>query len=258
MRVGIIRGDLTGPLFMADLEPTSQTNFPTEPAGQTRYVSRPDATVIAAYLAAEGLVASATGLITATLPVGGPLDVSSATITGVAGLGGATAAQVTALADLIAPKFVDSEAAIKSFQVGNLASYRSANFNPDPNRLPAITDGAAIAVVADDGSTPFAAPLPTISGAASATPNAGDVTITGTGLGSSEWNATKVKFTDVSTGHVTVLDQAVIAATLTGGTQGSVAATSIVVPASLIPTIAAGDTVQVLYTSRASNRFTIT
>lgn len=258
MRVGIIRGDLPAPLFMADLEPTSQTNFPTEPAGQTRYVGRPDPTRIAAYLTSQGLTVVVADLIAATLPVGGPLDVSSATITGVAGLGAATATQVTRIADLIAPKFVDSEAAIKSFQVGNLAKFRSASYNPDPNRLPALTAGAAIAVVADDGVTAFTAALPTISGAASSTPNAGDVTITGTGMGSSEWKATKLKFTDIATGRVTVIEQAKLVATLTGGTQGSVSATSIVVPASLIPNIGAGDKVQVLYTSLASNIFTIT
>src|SRR5690349_7144758 len=119
MRVGIIRGDLPGPVFLADLEPTSQTNFPTEPPGQTRYVSRPSVAAITAYLAKQGLSASATALITATVPIGGPVDVSSSTITGVSGLGSATGTQVIALQDLLAPKFVETDVAIKSFQVGN-------------------------------------------------------------------------------------------------------------------------------------------
>src|SRR5512142_1598056 len=41
MRIGIIRGDLPGPIFLADLETVSQRNFPTEPPGQTIYISRP-------------------------------------------------------------------------------------------------------------------------------------------------------------------------------------------------------------------------
>lgn len=258
MRVGIIRGDLPGPLFMADLEPTSQTNFPTEPVGQTRYIGRPDVTRIQEYLDGEGLATDAATLIMATLPVGGPLDVSPATIKGVAGLGAATDEQVTALQNLIAPQFVETDVAIKSFLVGNLSKFLSSSYVPDPSRMPAMTAGAAIEIVADDGVTPFTSPSTAISGAASDSPNAGDVTITGTGLGNSEHNATKVKFTDVSTGAVIVLDQAKLAATLSGGTQGSVSATSIVVPASLIPNITAGDTVQVLYTSFASNIFTIT
>ena len=45
MYVGVIRGDLPGPLFLADLEQTSQTNFPTEPFGQTQYISRPNLTL---------------------------------------------------------------------------------------------------------------------------------------------------------------------------------------------------------------------
>src|SRR5512137_3041210 len=50
MRVGIIRGDMPGPVFLADLEPVSQYNPPTEPRGQERYVSRPNLTSVAAAL----------------------------------------------------------------------------------------------------------------------------------------------------------------------------------------------------------------
>ena len=51
MRVGVIRGDLPGPLFLADLEPTSQTNFPVDPAGQTQYAEYPNSTVLTNFLA---------------------------------------------------------------------------------------------------------------------------------------------------------------------------------------------------------------
>jgi hypothetical protein len=154
MRVAVIRGDLPGPIFIADME--SKVHNPmVGPAGQQRYLSRPDPVRIAAYLTSQSLSASATALITATVPVGGPVDVSSATIKGVSGLSGASATQVTALQDLLAPQFYESQNAKDSFNLGNLKKFRSASFNPDPRRVPAFTNGAAIVVVMDDGVTPF-------------------------------------------------------------------------------------------------------
>lgn len=152
MRVAVIRGDLPGPLFINDLEPTSQAN-PSLEHGQTRYLARPDVTKIAAYLSAQGLAASASALVLATVPVGGPVDVSSGTITGVAGLGAATNTQVAALQDLLAPKFVETTVAKASWTSGNLKKLRSASFTPDPNRF---STGAAVVVVQDDGVTPAA------------------------------------------------------------------------------------------------------
>ncbi len=368
MRVGIIRGDLPGPLFMADLEPTSQTNFPTEPEGQTSYVSRPDLTVVEEALAdapavirgnanitfarvidgtndtlllntdgtgsfttvtiahasyanrttllaainaalvvaglgitaiagttsvrisfqstATGvgttirlsttgggstantalglpngltwLVPSAASAIASFLPVGGPLDVSSATI--LAAVSPVLDAdQVEAIADSIAPRFVDTDVAVKSFQVGNLSQLLSASYNPDVNRLPPISEGAAITVVTDDGSTLFTATLPTISGAVHDVPNTGDITITGTGLGNAEWDATRVKVWDITTGALYVIDQKFIETTVSGGTTGEVSATTIVIPASLLHDLGVADSlVQVQYTSLVSNRFTVT
>jgi hypothetical protein len=119
--------------------------------GQTRYLSRPDVAKIAAYLASQSLAASASALVAATVPVGGPVDVSSATITGVAGLGGASNTQVTALQDLLAPQFVETVVAKKSWEKGNLKKFRNSTFTPDPNRF---VTGAAIVVVQDDGVTP--------------------------------------------------------------------------------------------------------
>ncbi len=153
MRIGVIRADLPNSIFVADLEPTSQVN-PMHDHGQTRYFSRPSAVAVAAYLTAQGLAASATGLITATVPVGGPVDVSPATIRGVSGLGSATNTQVTALQDLLAPRVVETVVAKASWEKGNLKGLRSGTFTPDPNRF---ATGAAIAVVADDGVTLFTA-----------------------------------------------------------------------------------------------------
>lgn len=372
MRVGIIRGDLPGPLFMADLEPTSQTNFPTEPAGQTRYVSRPDVGLVTAamkanagagfsstsdiatpvtinggnqtlrarilasasfsviliptgvYATLAALVAAAnpvlltfgmaleinpvnaarlvlysltfgvgsyieidttgngstfngataakfgagggtftepaaTAFITATLPVAGPLDVRAATIR--TQLGPAlTDAQVKAMADSIAPQFVETDVAVKSFEVGNLHGFLSGTYTPDPTRLPALALGAALTVVQDDGNTLFTAPTPTIAGAVHNAPNTGDITISGSGLGNAEFfNATVVHVTNPTTGAFVRLQQKAIAATLSGGTQGSVTATQIVLPASLLAGLGVvGSKVQVQFTSLASLVFTAT
>ena len=364
MRVGVIRGDIPGPIFLADLESTSQANFPTEPEGQTRYLSRPTAvtvgammsasipaslvstgaitfplvinalnhtlriretgayavltianntyanitTLVAAVNAAIGTlpikaiafsstkiafqttadkgagttlqidsvgngstfntpavlgvggqsktVPTAAAFITTTLPVGGPLNVSAATIRTSLG-GGLTDAQVKAAADAIAPLFVETDVAIKSFLVGDIAKARSASYNPDPNRLPAIVSGPAVTVVEDDGSTLFsvAHTVPTLTNAQFNVPAPGAVTLTGTGLAgfglpNAEDRLTKVKF--LLPVPVTV-DQYFI--TNAGGTCKS---TSIVIPAALVPAgVKAGVKVQVQYTSLVSNQFTL-
>lgn len=370
MRVGIIRGDLPGPLFMADLETHSQTSFPTEPFGQTRYVSRPNTTNLGAALAVipatiasasavtfplaitngnhtlrirtsssgsfvvvtvanssyttmttlvaavtaalvAGSVAATAGtdssgtllllesnalgpgayletdttgngstfntpanfaaggsvvtiptvatVIAATLPVGGPLDVRTATLQGLVGLA-ASATTLTAIADAIAPRFIETDVAIKSFQVGNLSKYLEATFTPDPTRLPAIVQGAAVTVVQDDGNTVFTAGLPNITGAAHNVPNTGDLTITGTGLANIEFfDATTIHITNPTTNAFVRAFQKVINKTVSGGTTGSVTATSIVIPASLLNGLSAvGNKVQLQYTSFVSNVFTIT
>jgi len=362
MRVGVIRGDLPGPVFLGDLEPTSQLDFSIEQVGQTRYVSYPNLTAFGTVLATIPATIASTGAITfpltvsgsndtlrlraaasgaftvatiahasystlttllaavnaalataglaitaqaattanemafattasfgpgaaisldtngngsnadaslgfstsgatftmpaaatilnALLPVGGPLDVSQATIFTNVGAG-LTTAQVKKVADAIAPQFVESNVAIQSFKAGNLHGLLSSSFNPDPNRRPALNSGAAITVVQDDGHTVFSVGLPHISSAASNTPNAGDVTITGTDLGNTEQDLDTIKFTGAVAKSIS---QKLLTHTNTGGTQGSVSATSIVIPASLIPgAVAATSSVQVKYGSFASN-----
>jgi len=370
MRVGVIRGDIPGPLALMDLEPISRYNPPTEPEGQERRVGRPDTTVVGTALGdipagrtgstdisagatvtlgvddnleiklaaaapftsvtvAAGVYASGAALvaavntalatagvdatarlddfvgtflviqsnttgtgsyvevdadppstfngvvgwapgattvpttaavITATLPVGGPLDVSIATLIGTVGSGG-TQAQYDALADSIAPQFIETDVAIKSFQVGMISGFLAPTWNPDPNRLPPFTPGAAIEVVADDGVTPFSAPLTVIGAAASGAPNAGDITITGTNLGHAdpEIDDTTVRVTSADGATSIKLHQYTIRTTLSGGTQGGVAPTTIVIPASLLGGLGvAGSTVIVQFTSFASNLFTVT
>jgi len=370
MRVGVIRGDIPSPIFLADLESTSQANFPTEPEGQTRYLSRPTAITVGAMMAASipaslqsaplvfplainlgvndalklrdsaagayttftipaavyanmtALVAALNALfvtanftaiagspvrlwlqtktkgtgtylqvdsvaggstantplglavggasktvptpaafILATLPVGGPLNVSSANVKLQLG-DGLTPAQVDAAADAIAPQFIETDVAVKSFLVGDIAKARSASFNPDPNRIPAIVSGPAVTVVEDDGSTLFsiANTLPTLLNAQFGVPVPGAVTLTGTGLASfgvpnAEDLLTKVKFIlpSVTTGFVT-LNQYTITATA----GGKVSDTQIIIPAALVPAgVGVGTKVQVQYTSLVSNVFTL-
>jgi hypothetical protein len=140
-----------------------------------------------------------------------------------------------------------------------LAGYRSASFNPDPRRFPALPNGAAVSVVQDDGFTAFTAALTVVTAAAHNSPNTGDITITGTGLGNQEVQSTVVKVYAADMSRSVKLYQKVIQATLTGGTQGIVSATSIVLPASLLSSLGvAGSKVIVQYTSFASNLFTVT
>lgn len=237
MRVAVIRGDLSKALFIADVEPKSQSGASAEPPrGNARYVGRPNATNIQNYLNAQGLAASAATLITATVPVGGPVDVSSATITGVAGLGGATVAQVAALQELLAPQFVETDAVKKSFLFGNLSGFRSASFNPDPRREPALVNGPAIALVQDDGVTPFTVSAPVLTTADKDTPLAGALRLTGTSLAPYGLYS----FTVILTGTgARKLTQAAIVA---GGGSINAGGTQIDIPASLVPGIANGTT----------------
>lgn len=356
MRIGVIRGDMPGPVALMDLEPVSQYNPSIEPEGQELRLGRPNVDAVAAAITSVGVslvgsvdlssgvtinsgnkvlrvksssaasfsvatlveaaysdldsliaavnvallaasvtdivalpdptdtyiaLSSSTGylavdtsgngstfttvagfsttpvssptaaaFITATLPVGGPLDVSGATVRGLVG-DGATDAQVAVLAESVAPYFIETDTVIKSFQVGMIAGFRSASYNPDTRRVPALSNGAAIEVVADDGSTPFTAPLTVISGAVA---SAGAITISGTNLGNSEVESTIVKVTSADGGTSVKLYQAVIVAA-----GGTVSATSIVVPSSVLNGLGVADsTVLVQYTSFASNVFTVT
>lgn len=347
MRVGIIRGDLPGPILLADLEPVSRYNPSSEPRGQERYISRPVTSVVETALSDASFGAGATlaggdisgtlpltingtnddlkvkivsaaafttvsivnaayatltALITAVnvalvgtgvtarenvagnglslesdtygvdsyiendsvaggsigntalgladgvvrtmpaaavfiadcLPVGGPLDVSVVTVKAVGATTNSNALNlipdargtVTGVADAMAPSFVETPVALDSFLVGNMADLLSANFNPDSRRMPPLSNGPAISVVEDDGTTTFALTLPTVSSATLDSPTAGDVTIAGTGLGDPERNETFIRFT----GNVaTVVNQQVLEAA-----GGTVSNTAIVIPASLI------------------------
>lgn len=201
---------------------------------------------------------AASAFITALNPALGTLNVSTSAINAVGAGNNANAltriptsrGTHTALAEAIAPKFTETAVVIESFLYGNIAALKNASFNPDPKRQPpssAPANGAAIAVVADDGSTAFTFTAPTVSSATLNSPTAGAVTIAGTGLGNTDWDDdTAVKFTGAISKKLT---QRQIEAA-----GGSVSYTAIVVPASLIPGATTTTTsVQVRVRQRASS-----
>lgn len=208
---------------------------------------------------------SAADFITASLPVGGPLDVSTATLNGVGAGTNANALTLipvargtqAAVADALAPQVGDTPVAIDSFITGDISQLLNANFNPDPRRVPPLANGAAVEVVQADGSTPFAAAVPVIVSATLDSPGAGDVTIAGTdmaaqGTPNAERDETVVQFIGVGAppGGDLVIPQELIVSN-----GGSVSATAIVIPAALNPYGFAITTTsaQVKYRSHASN-----
>jgi len=203
-------------------------------------------TANAPLLTPDGIIRTmvpAVDLITDCLPVGGPLDVSAATISasGVAATAllsllyiPAARGTHSALANAIAPLIFNTVVAQDSYLGGQIADLLNAGYTPDPNLLPT---GAAVEVVEDDGSTTFATAnaLPVLTSATLDSPGAGDVTIAGTNLAgpgdpTSERKDTVVKFIGDGTpaGGDLVLSQELIEAN-----GGTVTMTSIVIPAVL-------------------------
>jgi hypothetical protein len=194
-------------------------------------------------------IPSAASIITAILPVGGPLDISDENVRSSIG-DGASDAELSAFADSIAPRIIETDAAIKSFQVGMIAGYRSPSYNPDPSRYPRLTPGPAIIVVQDDGVTEFEAPMTNITGAAA---NAGRIMILGTNLGSPEVEETVVQVVSADQRRVLKLHQRVIVKA-----GGSVTPTRIMLPASLLSGLGVSSTrVRVQYTSFTSGLATV-
>jgi hypothetical protein len=174
----------------------------------------------------------------ATPPATGSINVSAANV--LANLGASPAAQ--GAVGIICPHFTETLQVIQSFQVGVMSKFLELTYNPDPTLMPPLTNGPAIQCVQDNGTSAYSAPLPIITAAVHNSPNTGDITITGQSLGNSEYlTATEVRVTGVSPGPglqspYVRLGQHVIQKTLSGGTQGVVTPTSIVIPASLLNT----------------------
>jgi len=86
------------------------------------------------------------------------LDVSETNIGTIGTWGNLTAAAKTALtdavADVVAPSIVETGPALLSFVYGNLSKFSSLTFQPGGTRV-GLPVGPAVAVLEDDGSTPF-------------------------------------------------------------------------------------------------------
>jgi hypothetical protein len=108
--------------------------------------------------ALNGLTVAA--LKTAVYPTAVTINVSSATIlaipTSTFSLMASTdqAALVTAIANIIAPRLVETGFALRSFAYGVISKVASATYQPGGVRI-GLPVGIGAAVVADDGSTPF-------------------------------------------------------------------------------------------------------
>lgn len=190
--------------------------------------------------------------ITALNPVAGVLDVSVATISGVGASTNSSALSLVPtsrgthenLADAIAPQFIETTVAVESFMSGHIFGYLSSSFNPDSRR--GLPSGAAVSAVQDDGVSLFTAPLPNIT----LVVLAGTVTITGVGLGSFDSKETVVQLV---TGQTVIrLDQVRIEQA-----GGSVSATSIVVPASLVSGLTLATLVRVQVRGHVSSQVSI-
>jgi len=99
---------------------------------------------------------------TAVYPTAVTIDVSQATVVGANAdftnlSAGDKTALTAAIAELVAPYFVETGDVLNSFANGKLSVARVATFRPDGDRAGYPT-GIAVAAVADDGSTPFTYP----------------------------------------------------------------------------------------------------
>jgi len=98
-----------------------------------------------------------TALKTAVYPTAVTINVSSAQIIGLSTFASLTTAQKAALtlaiADLVAPQFVETPLAVMSFAKGVISKMRVAAFKPD-----GLVAGIAAAVVEEDGVTVYSYP----------------------------------------------------------------------------------------------------
>src|SRR5690606_10034066 len=60
-------------------------------------------------------------------------------------------ARAQVVANAVAPIYAETDVALESFLVGNIAKYRSSSYDPDPRRA-SVPVGAAVAVLEDDGA----------------------------------------------------------------------------------------------------------
>lgn len=151
--------------LVARISGTNQLTIDTTAGGPDAYVEisagSPSAGALHTVL---GLAAAATSGLTlaawrtAVYPTSSTIDVSTATIAALSTYSllaaGAQAALVDAVADVIAPSLVETGQALLSFAVGSLGKAAAAAFQPGGSRI-GLVAGPALAIVSDDGSTPF-------------------------------------------------------------------------------------------------------
>jgi hypothetical protein len=151
--------------LVARLSGTNQVTIDTIQGGSGAYIAISAASPSAGALhTVLGLAAAATtpvslvALKAVVYPTATSIDVSAATINALGTWGLlSTAAQDAldeAVADLVAPSLVETGPVLLSYVYGNLSKLRSASFQPGGARV-GLPSGPAVAVVENDGSTPF-------------------------------------------------------------------------------------------------------
>ena len=158
MRVAVVRSDIKT-FYLDDVENSSQRNFSSEPKGQSRYFHKPTDAELTKALTDAGVSSSNLGALkTAAYPTATTVDVSSATLSAVSGISslgsGPKAALVAVLQDMIAPSLVETGPVMLSFAYGKISKMRVAGYQPGGARI-GLPAGIAVAVVENDGSTPF-------------------------------------------------------------------------------------------------------
>ena len=153
-RIGMVRNDLdNAQVLLNDLENKSQESYELR-QGQERYFERPTETAVDAWRLDNAITAvTAAAIIAGTNPVGGPIDVSIATINALdASINALTAAQKEDLQEILAPFFFETDVFQQSFRNGTLSYLSGATF------AYAGVTAAALEVVEDDGVTPYHVP----------------------------------------------------------------------------------------------------
>lgn len=151
--------------LVARIAGTNQITIDTTTAGPAAYVEISAGTPSAGALhTVVGLAAAATsglGLAawrTAVYPTATTIDISTATIAALSTYADLTAAAqaalVDAVADVIAPELLETGAVLLSFAGGILSRAADATFQPGGTRI-GLAVGPALAILEDDGSTPF-------------------------------------------------------------------------------------------------------
>lgn len=156
---------LNGLGLVARISGTNQVTIDSTAKGANAYIevsaSSPSTAALHTLLGITAAATTPASLATvkaAVYPTATTVNVAPATINALSTFTLALAADQDALnlalADLIAPKMIETGAVLLSFAFGNLSKLRVASFQPGGARagLPA---GICAAIVANDGSTPF-------------------------------------------------------------------------------------------------------